>query len=111
MGIRARSRNFGLVLLGLVGMGCLVVGVLMLVSWEVSFFRVTTIDREFGGVACGVPLDNPGWRVGSPCHGAVNRQTGGALMILALGFACLVVAAGWAHQLRRVAVRCASVAT
>ena len=56
----------------------LVAGVGLLTSWELELFRATTFDRDFTGLTCGTPLDNPGWPTGHPCHGAVNRQTGAA---------------------------------
>ena len=68
-----------------VGLVVLFVGVMLLSSWEVEQFRATTFNRDFTGLVCGVPLDNPGWETGSPCHGAVNRQTGFALMLTGVG--------------------------
>ncbi len=68
-----------------IGLVVLFVGVMLLTTWEVEQFRATTFDRDFTGLVCGVPLNNPGWQTGSPCHGAVNRQTGFALMVTGVG--------------------------
>jgi hypothetical protein len=95
---RSKYRDQWWTLIGLAGSTCLVVGVLMLVSWEIPLFRATTFERDFAGARCGTPLDNPGWRVGSACHGAVNRQTAVAWVILIAGLACIVVAVSGAHQ-------------
>lgn len=67
------------------GLAALLAGVVLLTSWEVELFHATTFDRDFTGLVCGVPLDNPGWETGSPCHGAVNRQTGFGLMLSSVG--------------------------
>jgi hypothetical protein len=51
--------------LAVFGLALLATGYLVLTTWEASQ----------GGVACGAPLDNPGWDTGVPCHGAINRRT------------------------------------
>ena len=90
----------------LVGIGAtlLVVGVGLLTTWEFEVFRATTFDRDFTGLVCGAPLDNPGWTTGSPCHGAVNRQTGFAMIVTTLGIATIVASlvstATWRRQRR-----------
>lgn len=94
---RSKHRDLRWALIGLAGSTCLVLGVLMLVSWEIPLFRATTFDRDVAGTRCGTPLDNPGWRVGTACHGAVNRQTAAAWVTLIAGLACIVVAVGVAH--------------
>jgi hypothetical protein len=71
---------FGLVVVGILAV---VAGYLVLTSWDVTQ----------GGVNCGAPLDNPGWRTGVDCHGAVNRQTAAGWVVLLNGLALLVVAA------------------
>lgn len=106
-----RSRYRALwALIALAGSACLVLGVVMLLSWEISLFRATTFDRDFAGARCGTPLDNPGWRVGSACHGAVNRQTGAAWVILIAGLSCMVAAVSGAHQRPRRDARCTAAA-
>ena len=82
--------------LGIFGVALLTLGVLLLTTWEASYFRLTTFDHDFTGLTCGTPLDNPGWPTGSPCHGAVNRQTGAALLLTLSGATALVVAIGLA---------------
>lgn len=72
-----------------IGLVVLFVGVMLMTNWEVEQFRATTFDRDFTGLVCGVPLSNPGWQTGSPCHGAVNRQTGFALMLTGVGLVSL----------------------
>jgi hypothetical protein len=67
----------------------LTVGVVLLTTWEVPLFRLTTFAHDFSGLACGTPLDNPGWVTGSPCHGALNRQTGVAWLLTLNGLAAL----------------------
>jgi hypothetical protein len=47
----------------------------ILTVWELTFFRLTTIDHDFTDLVCGSPWNNPGWETGTPCHGTVNRQT------------------------------------
>jgi len=92
-------------LVGLAGIGLLSLGLLMLFELEISLFRSTTFDRDFTGAVCGTPLDNPGWTTGSPCHGAVNRQTGAGWLTVITGLSCLVVAARLAVQRRRETAR------
>lgn len=69
----------------LFGLTLIVLGLGVLTSWEIEAFRATTLDRDFTGLECGTPLNNPGWNTGTPCHGAVNRQTGFGLVVLGLG--------------------------
>jgi hypothetical protein len=76
--------------LGAGGVALLVLGVALLAFWEVALFRITTFDHNFTGATCGTPLNNPGWATGSPCHGAVNRQTGAAWLLMTGGLASLV---------------------
>lgn len=78
--------------LSVFGVVALAAGLLLLTIWEVPVFRFTTFERDFSGLECGVPLDNPGWVTGSPCHGAVNRQTAVGWMLTLLGFASLIAA-------------------
>lgn len=54
--------------------------VLGVVALTCGYLLLTTWEATEAGLNCGSPLDNPGWRTGVPCHGAVNRQT-------AVGFA------------------------
>lgn len=68
----------------------MIVGIGLMMAWEVEAFRATTFDRDFTGLVCGTPFDNPGWATGTPCHGAVNRQTGFAVMVMSLGIAAVV---------------------
>lgn len=75
----------------LLGLAIVFVGFMVLTSWEVRLFRATSADRDFSGLVCGTPLDNPGWVVGSPCHGAVNRQLAGSLVLLFVGVALIGV--------------------
>jgi len=89
-------------LLGCAGIVLLSLGLLMLVKWEISLFRYTTFDHDFAGAVCGTPLDNPGWPTGSPCHGAVNRQTGAGWVAVMAGLSCLVVATSLAVHRHRV---------
>lgn len=62
------------------GLALLAVGYLVLVTWQMNQ----------GGVACGAPLDNPGWDTGVPCHGAINRRTAGGWSLTGWGIASLV---------------------
>lgn len=92
-------------LVGLVvGVAMLFVGVMLLTTWEVEQFRATTFDRDFTGLVCGVPFDNPGWETGNPCHGAVNRQTGIGLILTGVGivlaFGAAVLAVGQIRLIR-----------
>ena len=82
--------NWRTPLLVVVGATLLVVGVGLLTTWEFEVFRATTFDRDFTGLVCGAPLDDPGWATGSPCHGAVNRQTGFTMIVTCLGIATIV---------------------
>lgn len=77
-------------LLAVLGVFIVILGFGLMTTWEVELFRATTFDRDFTGLACGTPLDNPGWVTGSPCHGAVNRQTGFAVIVTGLGIAAIV---------------------
>jgi hypothetical protein len=77
-------------LLALAGVMLLLLGVALMTVWEIEFFRATTFDRDFTGLVCGTPLDNPGWATGSPCHGAVNRQTGVAIVVTFLGIGAII---------------------
>lgn len=90
--------------LGAFGVLALVGGFLVMTTWEIGWVRTTTFDRDFTGLVCGVPFDNPGWETGSPCHGAVNRQT--ALGVLLIGLGVSLTASGtWIGlQMRRPAV-------
>ena len=85
----------------MIGWGLVTLGLLMLFVWEISLFRFTTFDRDFTDASCGSPLNNPGWTTGSPCHGAVNRQTGAAWVTLAGGLYCLLAAAIFVVKRRR----------
>jgi hypothetical protein len=80
----------GSLLLAVTGVLLVVVGLGLMTVWEVELFRATTFDRDFAGLVCGTPLDNPGWPTGSPCHGAVNRQTGASFVITSVGVAAVV---------------------
>jgi hypothetical protein len=60
--------------LAFAGLLLCVLGLVMLFAREVSLFRLTTFDRDFTGLRCGMSLDNPDWRTGSACHGAVNHH-------------------------------------
>ena len=75
-----------------VGAISLALGVLLLTQ-EVTLFRFTTQDHDFTGLTCGTPLDNPGWEVGSPCDGAVSRQTVVAGTIVLTGVGTLITGA------------------
>lgn len=77
-------------LLALAGVFLVVLGVALMTVWEIEFFRATTFDRDFTGLVCGTPLENPGWATGTPCHGAVNRQTGGSIVVTFLGIGAVV---------------------
>lgn len=93
---------------GVAGLAALSLGVLLLTTWEVSLFRFTTFERDFSGLECGTPLDNPGWTTGSPCHGAVNRQTGAAWILTLYGFAAVglaIVVATVSNRARRLTGR------
>jgi hypothetical protein len=85
MGLIERDRWLPLLVGLLVGAAVLFVGVMLLTTWEVEQFRATTFEHDFTGLVCGVPFDNPGWETGSPCHGAVSRQTGIGLMVTSAG--------------------------
>lgn len=74
----------------LFGVTLIVLGLGVLTSWEIEALRATTLDRDFTGLVCGSPLNNPGWHTGTPCHGAVNRQTAFGLVILGLGATSIV---------------------
>lgn len=87
-------------ILAVAGLLLLVLGFEMLFSWEISMFRFSNSDRDFGGLRCGAPLDNPGWRTGSPCHGAVNRQTGAAWVTTVAGVVFLAAAPALARPRR-----------
>jgi len=89
-GLIGQSRWLPLLVGLTVGLVVLFVGVMLLTAWEVEKFRATTFDRDFTGLVCGVPLDNPGWETGSACHGAVNRQTGFGLMLTSIGLVIVV---------------------
>ena len=100
-----RSRSGALtrgvpVILAVAGLSLLVLGLVMLFAWEISLFRFSTFDGDFTGLRCAAPLDNPGWRTGSPCHGAVNRQTGAAWVTTLAGVICLVAAPALARAQR-----------
>lgn len=97
-----------LLLLALAAIVMVALGLLTLFGWEIAFFRLTTFDRDFTGSTCGSPLDNPGWPTGSPCHGAVNRQTAAAWVTLAGGLCCLLAAAVFALQHRRQSTHAAT---
>ncbi len=85
-----RHRRWLLVALGVLGV--VLVGLsLPLLTTEVRLFR-NPGEFDFGSLTCGAPLDNPGWRTGSPCHGAVNRQTAVAWSALFNGIGALVAA-------------------
>ena len=73
------------------GLAIVFVGFMVLTTWEVRLFRATSANRDFSGSVCGTPLDNPGWVVGSPCHGAVNRQLAGSVMLLFVGVSLIAV--------------------
>ena len=73
--------------LAVIGLFLVIIGIALMTTWEVQLFRATTFDRDFTGLVCGTPLDNPGWVTGSPCHGAVNRQAGIAVIVTWLGIA------------------------
>ena len=88
-------------LLAVIGLFLVVVGIALMTTWEVQLFRATTFDRDFTGLVCGTPLDNPGWATGSPCHGAVNRQTGIAVIVTWLGVAGIVTSIALAVTERR----------
>ena len=90
MGVIDRRRWLPLVVGLAVGTAMLFTGVMLLSYWEVEQFRATTFDRDFTGLVCGVPLDNPGWETGSPCHGAVNRQTGVGAILTGVGLVVVV---------------------
>jgi hypothetical protein len=75
------------------GLFLLIVGVVLLTTWEVELFRASTFGHDFSGLVCGVPLDNPGWETGSPCHGALNRQAGVGVMLTANGLVMTIAAA------------------
>ena len=83
-----------LAVLATAGLAVLTVGVLLLTTWEVPLFRLTTVDHDFTGLECGTPLDNPGWVTGSPCHGAVNRQAGIAWLLTLTGSVSTAAAIG-----------------
>ena len=88
-------------LIGLtVGSVALLVGVMLLTTWEVEQFRASTFDHDFTGLVCGVPLDNPGWETGTPCHGAMNRQTAIAWMLTGVGL--VLVLGSTAMAIRRI---------
>jgi hypothetical protein len=76
--------------LGLLGVVLAIAGV-ALFNDEVALLRLGT-DGELRGATCGAPLDNPGWRTGSSCHGAVNRQTALAAVVLVNGVALTIIA-------------------
>lgn len=78
------------VMAAMLGLLILSVGLLVLTTWEIEVFRATTADRDFTGLVCGTPLDNPGWETGSPCHGAVNRQTAAGVVLVAIGLSISV---------------------
>lgn len=69
---------------GLLGTAIMSLAFIVLTTWEVHLFRAT-FGKDFTGAVCGTPLDNPGWTVGSPCHGAVNRQLAGTVALMAVG--------------------------
>ena len=77
-------------LLALAGVFLVALGIASMAVWEIEFFRATTLDRDFTGLVCGTPLDNPGWATGSPCHGAVNRQTGVSILVTFLGIGAII---------------------
>jgi len=72
-------------------MAILVVGITLLVT-DVALLRVLD-GSEMSGIDCGGPLRNPGWRTGTPCHGAVNRQTAIAWVAVINGIGLIVAAA------------------
>jgi hypothetical protein len=70
------------VVLVIFGLALLVTGYLVLTTWE----------ARQGGVACGAPLDNPGWDTGVPCHGDINRRTAVGWSLAGNGVGLVVVA-------------------
>ena len=97
--VARRGRVFSSLLSGLAVVSVLL-GVILLTTWEAHLFRATTQDMDFTGLECGTPLNNPGWQTGEPCHGAMNRQFGGAVVLLLVG-AALAVAVILGHRDRR----------
>jgi hypothetical protein len=49
-------------------------GVLFMSTWDRAA-PGHIAKRDFTGLVCGTPLDNPDGRTGTACHSAVNRQT------------------------------------
>lgn len=92
-------------LLAVLGVLLVMIGIGLMTAWEIELFRATTFDRDFTGLVCGTPLDNPGWATGSPCHGAVSRQTGIAVIVVSLGILAIVasIVLAFAEQDRRTA--------
>ena len=82
--VASRGRIFASLLGGL-AVGFVLLGVMLLTTWEVHLFRATTQDMDFTGLECGTPLNNAGWHTGEPCHGAMTRQLAGAATLLLMG--------------------------
>ncbi len=97
--VASRGRIFAGLLSGLAVVFVLL-GVMLLTTWEVHLFRATTQDMDFTGLDCGTPLNNPGWQREEPCDGAVSRQFAGAVMLLVVG-AGIAVAVILGHADRR----------
>ena len=87
--VASRGRIFASLLSGLAVVFVLL-GVMLLITWEVHLFRATTQDMDFTGLVCGTPLNNPGWQRNEPCDGAVSRQLAGAVILLGVGVALAV---------------------
>lgn len=83
------------------GFASMLVGWLLLTTWEPVFFGLNTFDHDVTGLQCGTPLSNPGWETGSPCHGAVNRQLGVGVMFLLAGLATTAMVVAVAVKRRR----------
>lgn len=97
--VASRRRIFASLVSGL-AVVFVVLGVMLLTTWEVHLFRATTQDMDFTGLECGTPLNNPGWQRNEPCDGAVSRQLAGAVVLLLVG-AALAVAVILGHRDRR----------
>ena len=96
-------RDALIVIRAVVALGIVVLGLAVLTVWELTFFRITTFDHDFTGLVCGSPWNNPGWETGTPCHGAVNRQTGFGLLVLGVGvIATLAASAELVGRFRRL---------
>jgi hypothetical protein len=100
---RGTRRRRLLYIVVVLGVALLIVGIALLMT-EVALLRFFD-DSEFSGVECGGPLNNPGWRTGSPCHGAVNRQTAIAWVAVINGIGLTVTAVFLNMQARRKATQ------